>query len=103
MSPGALARWAGALTLCVVMHPASAEICYSDAQAFNASTAPTNDTAFNCPGAGRATLPQLAQAGWTIVRLSPLVVTDGQGGSQISQQLVLRQSIDVYADGFESS
>lgn len=80
-----------------------AEICYSDSQAFDASTPPTNATAFNCPSAGRATLPQLAQAGWQVVKLTPLVVTNGQGGSAISQQLVLRAGVRVFVNGFESS
>lgn len=103
MSPRALLRRVSAVALCAAMHPAAAEICYSDAQGFDASTPPTNSTLFNCPRAGRATLPQLAQAGWTLVRLSPLVVSDGQGGSHISQQLVLKAGIRLYANGFESN
>lgn len=39
------------------------------------SNAPTSKTLFDCPRAGRHTLPELAQEGWSIVTVQP-VITD---------------------------
>lgn len=42
---------------------------------FSRSNAPTSKTLFECPRAGRHTLPELAQDGWSIVAIQP-VMTD---------------------------
>lgn len=42
---------------------------------FSRSNAPTSKTLFDCPRAGRHTLPELAQDGWSIVAVQP-VMTD---------------------------
>lgn len=42
---------------------------------FSRSNVPTSKTLFDCPRAGRHTLPELAQEGWSIVAVQP-VMTD---------------------------
>ena len=69
------------------VHAGDADICYqTSADAlpqkphtsmppFSRSNVPTSKTLFDCPRAGRHTLPELAQDGWSIVAVQP-VMTD---------------------------
>lgn len=58
-----------------------ADVCYSPSFPFTAAgSAPadknlTDQTEFNCPRAGKKTLPQLAQAGWRIVSVTMIEVS----------------------------
>lgn len=50
-----------------------AEICYTTPGP-SSSPPPTNASLFNCPTIGNnLTLPQIAQAGWQVVQMGPLV------------------------------
>ena len=40
---------------------------------FSRSNVPTSKTLFDCPRAGRHTLPDLAQEGWSIVAVQPVM------------------------------
>jgi hypothetical protein len=64
----------------VVASPAfagQADICYSPAASGSQIDRLTGSTMLNCPMAGRHTLPQLAQAGWSIASVQPVVVDYG--------------------------
>lgn len=78
-----------------------AEICYSDPHDVSAAVKPTSATPFNCPVAGRLTLPQLAALGYVVVKLNPQVV--GQQGPtyQSAEQLVIELPTRVFSHGFE--
>ena len=51
-----------------------ADVCYSPASAGNQVDRLTSSTVLDCPTAGRHALPQLAQAGWSIVSVQAVVV-----------------------------
>src|SRR4051812_4124601 len=51
-----------------------ADVCYSPAAAGTQIDRLTGSTVLDCPTAGRHTLPQLAQAGWTIVTVQSVTV-----------------------------
>jgi hypothetical protein len=51
-----------------------ADICYSPAITGGQTDRLTSSTVLDCPTAGRHTLPQLAQAGWSIASVQPVVV-----------------------------
>jgi hypothetical protein len=72
-----------------------AELCYGNAQSASAAP-PTNATVFHCPSQGDKTLPQLAQAGWRIVKLTPVASSGG-----VKDQLLLRQDDRLFRHGFE--
>jgi hypothetical protein len=69
------------------VYAGDADVCYqasADAlpqkshaatQPFSRSTVLTSKTLFDCPRAGKHTLPELAQDGWSIVAVQP-VMTD---------------------------
>lgn len=69
------------------VHAGNADVCYqtsadalpqkphASTPPFSRSNAPTSKTLFGCPRAGRHTLPELAQDGWSIVAVQP-VMTD---------------------------
>ena len=88
----------------VLLLPAAtvqAEICYSDPHDATVAVAPTSATPFNCPMAGRRTLPQLAASGYVVVKLSPLVVGQAGPTTQSAQQLVIELPTRVFRHGFE--
>lgn len=78
---------------------AHAEICYGTAR--DAGQEPTNATVFQCPLAGARTLPQLAAAGYRIVKLLPVTVPLNGGGTGIADQLLIERAPLVFANGFE--
>lgn len=90
------------LACCAVPSISRAEICYSDAQNAAAAVPPTSSTFFNCPDAGHKTLTELAQAGFVVIKLAPLIV--GQAGPELqsAQQLIIELPARVFASGFES-
>ena len=51
-----------------------ADICYSPAITGGQTDRLTSSTVLDCPTAGRHALPQLAQAGWSIVSVQAVVV-----------------------------
>jgi hypothetical protein len=51
-----------------------ADVCYSPAVTGGQTDRLTSSTVLDCPTAGRHTLPQLAQAGWSIASVQPAVV-----------------------------
>ena len=71
------------------------EICYGPAQ-----TGPQpvgNATLFACAQAGNKTVPQLAAAGWRIVKLTPVV---GAGGATQPQLVIQRRDL-LFRHGFQ--
>lgn len=76
---------------------ARVDICYSDVAAPNAAP-PTSATPFTCPQAGRKTLPELAAAGWRVLKMTPVTVADG--GFGVRQQLLIRDD-GLFASGFD--
>lgn len=74
------------------------DICYSEVAAPNAAP-PTSATPFACPQAGIGTVPQLAAAGWRVVRMTPVTVSSG--GFGVRQQLLIRDD-SLFASGFDT-
>ena len=54
-----------------------ADVCYSPAISSDAPNKLTASTPLDCPEAGHHTLVQLAQAGWSIASVQPVVVDYG--------------------------
>lgn len=52
-----------------------ADVCYSAPVPSAQVDKLSNGTALDCPTAGRHTLPQLAEAGWSVVTVQPVVVS----------------------------
>ncbi|HQY50436.1 MAG TPA: hypothetical protein PL007_08745 [Thermomonas sp.] len=74
-----------------------ADICYT---AWSASAPPpTTASVFVCPQAGTATLGQLANAGWIMVKLLPMARFENDT-YQTSEQLLIRQEW-IYRNGFD--
>ena len=71
------------------------EICYGPAQ--TGAQPVGNATVFACPMAGSKTVPQLATAGWRIVKLMPVV---GAGGAT-QPQLVIQRRDQLFRHGFQ--
>ncbi len=63
-----LLAWAGAATA------GQADVCYSSPTTTGQADKLTASTPLECPQAGRHSLSQLAQAGWTIAAVQPVVV-----------------------------
>lgn len=51
-----------------------ADVCYSASAPGDSPNKLTASTALDCPSAGRHTLPQLAQAGWSVASVQSVVV-----------------------------
>jgi hypothetical protein len=69
-------RPAALLAMLVVSGAASAgqaDICYSDRASGATADVLTDATPLTCPSAGRHTLPQLAQSGWSVVTVQSVV------------------------------
>jgi len=77
---------------------ARVDICYSEVTAPDAAP-PTSATPFTCPQAGIKTVPQLAAAGWRVVRMTPVTVSSGSFG--VRQQLLIRDDT-LFASGFDA-
>ncbi len=60
------------LTLPALATAADADVCYSKPSQDPANLL-TSSTKLTCPRAGSHTLPQLAQAGWDIVTVQPVM------------------------------
>ncbi len=95
-------RAAAAALLLAAAGQVQAEICYSPARAANVTQAPSNSTVFDCPQAGQRTLPQLARAGYVVIKLTPVVVAGPMGSFNTADQLLLRRSNLVFRTSFES-
>jgi hypothetical protein len=76
-------------------HAQRSEVCYDAEQPQN-SAPPGNDRVFDCPTSGLRTVPQLAQAGWRIVKLTPVSVDAG-----VRNQLLIKQGTRIFGNGFE--
>jgi len=87
---------AGLLAAAGVQAAARTDICYS-AQTPPGAAPPTNATVFACPQAGNRTVPELAAAGWRVVRMAPVVA---DGGAAVRQQLLVRDDT-LFVSGFE--
>lgn len=77
---------------------ARVDICHSEVTAPDAAP-PTSATPFTCPQAGIKTVPQLAAAGWRVVRMTPVTVSSG--GFGVRQQLLIRDDT-LFASGFDA-
>lgn len=73
------------MSSCTPAHAGDADVCYA-AQAPRVTptrTPPvqaselTSKTVFDCPRAGKHTLPELAQEGWSIVTVAPVAAAGG--------------------------
>lgn len=65
---------AGLLTCTGAAFAGQADICYSASTTTGQADKLTSSTPLECPQAGRHSLSQLAQAGWTIAAVQPVVV-----------------------------
>ncbi|MEX1826904.1 hypothetical protein [Luteibacter sp. CQ10] len=54
-----------------------ADVCYSPAISSDAPNKLTASTTLDCPQAGHSTLTQLAQSGWSVASVQPVVVDYG--------------------------
>lgn len=54
-----------------------ADVCYSSAASSDAPNKLTASTPLDCPQAGHNNLAQLAQAGWSVASVQPVVVDYG--------------------------
>lgn len=77
---------------------ARVDICYSEVTAPNAAP-PTSATPFTCPQAGIKTVPQLAAAGWRVIKMTPVTVSSG--GFGVRQQLLIRDDT-LFVSGFDA-
>ena len=85
--------------LLMLSAPLAAEVCYGPAVATSVNA--TGDTLFTCPTAGTQTINALAQAGWRIVKMSP-VSLGGSPTPLTAAQLVIQRPADrVFRNGFD--
>lgn len=90
--------WAAAAAV-LLTSPAfagQADVCYSAPVPSAQVDKLSNGTALDCPTAGRHTLPQLAEAGWSVVTVQPVVVSydyasDTGGPQSASSWMVVLQ------------
>ena len=74
----------------------SADVCHGPAFAPGADHVVTNATVFVCPKSGKRTIPQLANAGWQLVKLSPIYANNA-----IADRLLLRSTDALFRGDFE--
>jgi hypothetical protein len=89
-----------AMVLMVASPMLRAEVCYGPQRAAGVVQPPNNGTVFVCASAGQGTIVQLAQAGWRIVRLTPLVVAGSGPGTMTADQLLIEKGRTVFRNGF---
>lgn len=75
----------------------NADVCASPDEPYATAHPLANTTVFACLQAGNKTIPQLAMAGWEIVKASPVV---GAAGT-IHSQLIIQSSESIFRSGFE--
>lgn len=76
---------AAVLLICCInpAHAGDADVCYQVSPPRIGGMPPvqahrlTSQTVFDCPRAGKHTLPQLAQEGWSIVAVQPVAIAGG--------------------------
>ena len=78
---------------------AHAEICRSPAMDLGAATPPNQNTVFDCGPNLSGTINALAQAGYEIVSLTPIVVSPSP--YQTADQLLIQKADAILATGFE--
>ncbi|HWT14841.1 MAG TPA: hypothetical protein VN581_03575 [Patescibacteria group bacterium] len=83
----------------VVAGSAHAEICQSPPMELGAATPPNNATVFQCSPELSGTMNALAQAGYDIVSLRPVVVSTNP--YRTADQLVIQKTDAVFDSGFE--
>ena len=65
-----------------------ADVCYGPTVSQLGNSQPTtNATIFTCPQAGNHTIPELAQAGWQVVQMSPISLPN----SNMADQLIIQK------------
>lgn len=75
----------------------AADLCYdAEQQPPGAGTPPTNSHVFTCPTLGERTVPEIAEAGWLIVKLVQVSSSDG-----LRNQLLIRNGEAIFGNGFE--
>ena len=84
---------------CLVAGRAQAEICLSPAMDLGAATPPTAATVFQCNPSLSGTIDALAQAGYEIVSLGPIVVSTNP--YRTADQLLIQKADAVFASDFE--
>ncbi|MEO6687477.1 MAG: hypothetical protein ABIS07_18285 [Dokdonella sp.] len=75
----------------------NADVCASPDEPYATAHPLGNTTVFACLQAGSKTIPQLATAGWEIVKVSPVA---GAAGS-IHHQLIVQSGDSIFRSGFE--
>ena len=97
----ALIRFAGGAALLAacagVQAQVAADICYGPSQPASGASPPTSATVFACPQAGSKTVAQLAAAGWSLVKLAPVMLDDVNS----APQLTLRRKDVLFRNGFQ--
>lgn len=97
----ALIRFAGGAALLAACAGAqaqvAADVCYGPAQPASGALPPTSTTVFTCPQAGSKTVAQLAAAGWSLVKLAPVMLDDVNS----APQLTLQRKDVLFRNGFQ--
>ena len=99
----ALIRFAGCVAIvaagCATTAQAqvAADICYGPSQPAFGGPPPSSATVFNCPQAGSKTVAQLAAAGWSLVKLTPVMVD----ASSSAAQLTIQRKDRLFRNGFQ--
>ena len=75
----------------------NADVCASPDEPYATAHPLANTTVFACLQAGNKTIPQLATAGWEIVKAGPVV---GAAGA-IHYQLIIQSGESIFRSGFE--
>lgn len=81
------------LSMACTVHAADAEVCYGPATTSQQVKPIDDTTAFTCPHAGKHTLPDLAHAGWIVVQVNPVVISNAKGAipGTFADRLILRK------------
>jgi hypothetical protein len=83
----------------LVAGSAHADICQSPPMDLGAALPPSNTTVFQCSPELSGTMNALAQAGYEIVSLRPIVVSTNP--YRTADQLVIQKADAVFDSGFE--
>ena len=67
----------GLMGMCGAATAGQADVCYSKPLPSDKTDKLTNTTLLECPLAGRLTLTQLAEAGWTVASVQPVTTEYG--------------------------
>lgn len=86
------------LAACAGAHAqVAADVCYGPSQPASGALPPTSATVFTCPQAGNRTIAQLAAAGWSLVKLAPVMLDNVNSAAQ----LTIQRKDRLFRNGFQ--